>query len=142
MLSWCVLLAVACSANAAQKDERISSVRLRRPNIVIRGANLNRVEVWALPTGTGFEHDEHSVLGGAVRKGGAGATETWIFRLPPCDKSQLMLASEIVAVGFNASGAEIARKPLPDMGAIAVYETLCVKEGSAAGVAARERVTP
>jgi hypothetical protein len=100
---------------------------LKRPNIVIRGANLSKVEIWALPTGTGFEHDEHAVLGTAVRKGTAGAMELWVFRLPPCDSSHLMLASGIAVVGFDVSGAEVGRKELPSMGAMEVYQTFCVK---------------
>jgi hypothetical protein len=129
LLSCSALIVLACqsAALAATGGQRISSAVLKRPNIVIRGANLSKVEIWALPTGTGFEHDEHAVLGRAVRKGAAGAKELWIFRLPPCDSRNLMLASGILVVGFDASGAEVGRKELPSMGAMEIYQTFCVK---------------
>jgi hypothetical protein len=38
-----------------------------------------------------------------------------------------MLASGILVVGFDASGAEVGRKELPSMGAMEIYQTFCVK---------------
>lgn len=73
LLSWCLLvgLCLQSSKGVADEDQRVSSVELKRPNIVIRGANLSKVQVWALPTGTGMG-DAHLIFGNAARKGAAG----------------------------------------------------------------------
>jgi hypothetical protein len=100
-------------------------VQLKRPNIVIRGANLSKVEIWALPTGT-VMGDEHLVFGSAVRKGSAGSNEVWMLRLPKCSTEEDgCLTAEIVAVGFDTSGREVGRKDLTGLGAIELYKTLC-----------------
>jgi hypothetical protein len=128
LLSWCVLVGVSLhgSAAAGGNGDRVLSIQLKRPNVVIRGSNLSKVEIWALPTGTGLG-DQHLVFGSAVRTGRAGAAEKWVFRLPPCDSANLTLASAIVAVGFDRTGTEVGSKQLPNTSAMQLYDTLCVK---------------
>ena len=127
LLSCCLFSGITCCAQAAGCVQRIDSVKLTRTSILIRGAYLNKVELWALPTGTGFEHDEHFVFGRAARRGHPGPHETWLLPLPRCNSSNLALASGIDAVAFDKKGAVVARKQLPGTGAMAVYDTLCVR---------------
>lgn len=130
-LSCCLFAGLCCQSSAVAADggQRVSSVQLKMPDIVIRGAHLSRVEVWALPTGTGLG-DQHLVFGTAERKGAAGAGEIWVLRLPRCAEEigEDYLAAQIVAVGFDSAGAEVGRHELePSLGAIELYKTLCAR---------------
>src|SRR5438477_10525618 len=60
----------------------IRSTGVKRPNIVVLGANLSKVEIWAIPTGTGIMPDEYILLGTANRRNAAGHNEVWAFPYP------------------------------------------------------------
>jgi hypothetical protein len=50
----------------------VLNVGIKRPNLVVRGANLSKVEPWAIPSGTGITPDDvprRSAGGAAARKG-------------------------------------------------------------------------
>ena len=49
-------------ATPVTKCALLRSIEVKRPSIVIRGAYLGRVEVWAVPTGTGITPDEYSLV--------------------------------------------------------------------------------
>jgi hypothetical protein len=94
-----------------------------RPNLVIRGAYLHRVEVWAIPTGTEITPDEYARLGDAKRSNAAGPKELWLFPIPPCPTG--ISATGIFAKGFDAQGIPIGTKSLPYNGASELYDALC-----------------
>jgi len=98
----------------------IRSIRVKRPSIVVRGANLSRVEVWAVPTGTGITPDEYALLGTANRRNAAGQNEVWVFPIP----SGPLSATDIFAKGFNAEGKRVGTKSLPYQGASQIYHAL------------------
>jgi hypothetical protein len=85
-------------------------VRVVRPNIVVYGSYLARVEIWVEPTGT--EVGE-SVIGEAKRAGRAGGHEKWIFAI-----SQLtgyphpIMVVNILAKGYDARGKMVGEKSL------------------------------
>ena len=115
----------AVAAVAAPHHSQLRTVQVRRPNIVISGANLSRVELWAVPTGTGITPDEYVLLGTAKRTNTAGSQEIWVFPIPPCKSDTRLLATEVFAKGFSANGDAIGTKSLPYSGASAVDEALC-----------------
>ena len=123
----CLFLAIGLGSIAAQEKarSRLQSVEVKRPNIVIRGAHLDRVEVWKIPTGTGITPDEYEHLGNATRTGQAGADETWIFPIPSCSNDQSIMATEVFAKGYDAKGTLIGKKSLPDIVASAILRALC-----------------
>jgi hypothetical protein len=88
----------------------VRMVKVVRPNIVVYGSCLSRVEVWVEPTGTGVRE---SVIGEAKRVGRAGAHEKWIFAI-----SQLtgyphaIMAVNLFAKGYDARGKVIGSKSL------------------------------
>jgi hypothetical protein len=98
----------------------IRSAGVKRPNIVVRGANLSKVEVWAIPTGTGITPDEYSLLGTANRSNAAGQKEVWVFPIP----SGPLSATGIFAKGFDAEGKLVGTKLLPYQGASQIYDAL------------------
>ena len=92
---------------------------------------MSKVEVWAIPTGTGITPDEYTLLGTAKRRNAAGQSDVWSFPIP----SKPIAATEIFAKGFDAQGKEVARKSLSYAGASQIYDALW-------GNGQKERVTP
>jgi len=115
------------SAQTASGRPRLLGAEIARPNIVVHGAFLSRVEVWAVPTGTGITPSEYILLGKAVRSNVAGPKETWLFRIPPCATDTRLLATEIFVQAFDGFGVNIGKKSLPsaNAGASAVHAALC-----------------
>ena len=98
----------------------IRSTGVKRPNIVVLGANLSKVEIWAIPTGTGIMPDEYILLGTANRRNAAGQNEVWAFPIP----SGPLSVTDIFAKGFDAEGKLVGTKPLPYQGASQIYDAL------------------
>jgi hypothetical protein len=102
----------------------LNSVAIKEPNIVIRGAYLHRVEVWAVPSGTGITPDEFVLLGKATRISQPGNNERWIFLIPSCTDTRLT-ATEIFVRAYDPSGKPLGKRSLPYVGVSAVYDALC-----------------
>jgi hypothetical protein len=117
----CALISLPLSAvsQVPKPHTAIRTVEVQRPNIVVRGANLAKVEIWAVPTGTQITPDMYALLGTAKRRGVAGNHEIWVFPIP-----EPMLATGIFAKGFDAKGNAVGTKPLPYYGATDLYEAL------------------
>jgi hypothetical protein len=52
-MAFCLLLIPAIRVSAAQttREPTLNRVEVKRPNVVIHGANLSKVELWAMPSG-------------------------------------------------------------------------------------------
>ncbi|GAF25289.1 hypothetical protein MTCOM_20700 [Moorella thermoacetica] len=75
----------------------IASFTIAWPYLVVQVKNLARVEIWAVPTGTGITEKDYQLLGQAVKKSEIAGQQLWTFPIP--DKP--ILATEIFAKGFN-----------------------------------------
>ena len=111
-------------AQSAAGRPRLLGVEITRPNIVVHGAYLNRVEVWAIPTGTAITASRYVLLGKATRTSFAGIREIWQLRIPPCTDTRLQV-TEIFVQAFDSFGVNIGKKSLPFEGATAVHQALC-----------------
>jgi hypothetical protein len=69
------IIAATVTVSANQRHSQIRSIEVRRPNIVVRGSHLNKVQIWAIPTGTGITLNQYTLLGNAKRSSAAGANE-------------------------------------------------------------------
>jgi hypothetical protein len=113
---------------APQPDNaKLRSVQIKRPNVFIRGTYLSKVEVWAVPTGTGITPEQFVLLGNARRTTSTGVEELWSFPIPPCETDTRLLATEVFVKGFNGKGDVAGTKSLPYSGATAVHGALCGK---------------
>jgi len=81
---------------------------------------LSKVELWAIPTGTGITPDEYTLLGTAKRRNAAGQNEIWVFPIP----SGPLSVTDIFAKGFDGQGRLIGTKSLPEKGASQIYDAL------------------
>ena len=115
---------VGASAQPSAGRPRLLGAEVTRPNIVVHGAYLNRVEIWAVPTGTGITPAQYVLLGKATRTSFAGMRETWQLRIPSCTDPRLQ-ATEIFVQGFDSFGVNIGKKSLPFEGASALHQALC-----------------
>ena len=124
-----LLTAVMAAAAAPQLNQsELRTVQVKRPRIVIRGAYLSKVEVWAVPTGTGITPKEFMLLGNADRANPAGHNEMWVFRIPSCKTNARLLATEVFVTGFGDKGDVVGSKSLPYTGASELHEALCGKQ--------------
>lgn len=121
-----VLLSVALGASPTtakrQKHAELRAVSVKRPNIVVRGSYLRKVEIWAVPTGTAIS-PEGRLVGNAKRSNGAGQKETCLF--PIACQSPLIPSTEIFAKAFDVKGSQVGRKSLPYSGTSENAQALC-----------------
>lgn len=123
----CLLLGFGVEFIAASQGmhPQLRAIDVRRSNLVIRGAYLDKIEIWAIPTGTGITPDEYVLLGNAKRSSAPGPNEIWLFQIPQCATDNFLLATEVFAKAFDAKGTLIGKKLLPYNGASALHEALC-----------------
>lgn len=123
-----LLIAVCLSSSTALQEHHRSELRsiavgLKESRISVRGNYLGKVEIWAVPSGTGITPDEFTLLGDAKRRTATGENERWIFPYS-CSDARLT-ATEIYAKGFSRNGKQIGKKSLPFVGVSSVYDGLC-----------------
>jgi hypothetical protein len=105
-----------------QKHSELRAIAVKRPNIVVRGSYLGKVEIWAVPTGTAIS-PEGGLVGKARRNNAAGEKETWLFPIV-CD-SPLIPSTEVFVKAFDVKGNQVGRKSLPYGGAGDIAQALC-----------------
>lgn len=94
----------AYKSGSNQSSASLTAFRLEKPNFVAEGTNLSKVEVWAVPTGTNVTEDQYQKLGEAtLTNTGSTSTQRWVFQIP----REAVLATDIIAKGFNMKGASV-----------------------------------
>jgi len=108
-------------------ESKILKISIEKPNLVIHGFNLSRVEVYAIPTGTGIDIEKIRPIGNAVKSYELRTTyftrdkeQTWIFPI----SNVPILITHVFAKGFDSNGKEIGKVELPIVGATALNEAL------------------
>jgi hypothetical protein len=110
-------------SDSPARNAQLRAVKIKRPNIVIRGAYLGRVEVWAEPSGTEITEDAYYRVGTAKRTNHGGGDEVWIF--PITCPSTWIISTSVFVKAFDASGSYVATKSLPYFGVTDVANALC-----------------
>jgi hypothetical protein len=124
----CLLLIPTIAVSAAQtvRQPKLNRLEVKQANVVIHGANLSKVELWAVPTGTGVTPDMAVMVGSATRSSTAGSKEIWLFSLEPCPlDAKAISATEVFVTAYDSHGKVVGTKSLPYYGATDVYEGLC-----------------
>lgn len=111
----------AIHARERENPGKLYGFEVAKPNFLVDGANLSKVEVWFWPTGTGIT--KAAFIGTARRITGPGVHEKWVLRIPPD-----LLAVEIFATAFDKAGNIIGKKSLPYTGASALCDALYGKK--------------
>ena len=115
------LLGLPVDAASATKQAQLQSVEAQRPDIVIHGSYLAKIQVWAVPTGTGITPDEYVLIGHARRQTAAGQNERWFFEVD-CGS---LLATQVFVTAFDKKGRPVGTKSLPFTGASEINDALC-----------------
>ncbi len=89
-------------------------------NFVALGRGLSKVEVRAVPPGTGAGGSEYALLGEAKLTAGTSTLQTWTLAVP----DHPMPATQIFARGFGPSGMDAGVIFLPYSGMAALYDAL------------------
>lgn len=100
---------------------KLYEFKIVRPDFVVTGADLARVEVWLWPTGTGITNP--ALIGVAKRVTNSGKREKWVLRIPPD-----LLAVKIFATAFDNAGDVVGKKSLPYPDLNALYEAMYGKK--------------
>ena len=109
---------IAIIGNAAAGA--LGDFEVLKPELIIRGANLSKVELWAVPAGTGITEKDFIRLGDATLAAEDSAGQTWRFLIPKDPVS----ATSIFAKGFDGTGIEAGRVQLPFTGEAKVADAL------------------
>ncbi|WP_338827032.1 stalk domain-containing protein [Neomoorella thermoacetica] len=99
---------------------RLTSFTIARPNLVVKGQHLARVEIWAIPTGTGITEKDYTLLGQAGKQAETSGEQVWIFPIP----KETILATALFARGYDEQGRDAGRISLPVEGVTALNKAL------------------
>lgn len=92
----------------------------KRPNFEIESRGLTRVEVWAVPTGTGITARDHYRIGVAKKHSDINRLQSWLLSIP---KDPLSV-TEIYVKGFDYNNKEVERMSLAASGATEIHSVL------------------
>lgn len=92
----------------------------KRPNFEIESRGLTRVEVWAVPTGTGIGSKDHHQIGVAKKHSEINRIQYWLLPIP----KEELLVTEIYVKGFDYNNKEVERMSLAAFGASEIHQVL------------------
>jgi len=99
----------------------ILSFTVERPDFVVHGTDLSRVEIWVVPTGTGITEADYQKLGDAALSGtDTNGIKTWTLAIP----QEEFLATDILARGFDENGETLSDVSLGITGATEIHDEL------------------
>jgi hypothetical protein len=99
----------------------INTFSVQKPDFVVNGSELSKVEIWAVPTGSGVTESNYELLGSATLQSDSDPTaQVWTLPIPAAP----VLATAIFAKGFDANGAAAANLSLPYNGATEIYDAV------------------
>ncbi|MGI9950961.1 stalk domain-containing protein [Moorellaceae bacterium AZ2] len=98
----------------------LTEFSIEPPDFVVKGKDLSRVEIWAVPTGTGIMEKDLYQLGLARLQGEVEGQQIWAFPLP----RETIMATHIFAQGYDADGQLVGRIYLPFTGVTEINQAL------------------
>lgn len=98
----------------------ITTFEVIRPDFVVKGERLTKVEVWAVPTGTGISEESYSLIGTMRLMSDVEGAQEWRLTIP----SQPILATEIFVQGYDLSDVKTNKRSLVILGATELYNLL------------------
>lgn len=104
--------------NIENKAPIIKGISIEKPNLVVTGQNLSKVQIHFVPTGTGI--DPETTRGfDAIKQSEKNGAQVWIYQYP-----NDLLITNIFAKGFDSKGNLIGKVNLPIAGASALADAL------------------
>ena len=97
---------------------KITAFLVARPNLIVDGSNLSKVEIWAVPVSvTEIYESDYKLVGNATLQSGSDPlTQIWALPIP----AEPVAAIEIFAKGFDLKGEFVGQMSLPYLGAVQI----------------------
>lgn len=95
----------AASKKAASSPSFLYGASVEKPNLVVRGKNLSKVEIWAVPLGANITEKDYELLGVATKDGVASdGSDEWLFPIPTTP----LQVAQIFAKAYDKGGVFFA----------------------------------
>lgn len=107
-------------SSPATETAGITDFQVARPDLVVTSAGLARVEIWAVPTGSGITEADYTKIGDAKLTSTTSLTQIWILTIP----ADPISAAVIFAKGFSSDGKATGEFNLPLSGETEIYNVL------------------
>lgn len=85
------------------KTSEITSFGVEKPNFVVYGKNLSKVEIWGVPSGTGVGEDSYYMLAEAKIENESSVSQKWVAKIP----SEPQLLTSVFVKGTSTSGESL-----------------------------------
>lgn len=121
LISGFFLLSQNSGTSSSQSLPTILDVSVQNNSFVVKGRNLNQVEVWAVPSGTDIGQEAYQKIGDATPSQATTSTDqTWTLAVP----SSPMLITQLFARGYGENGISTGDVFFPYTGATEIYQAL------------------
>lgn len=100
----------------------LTAFLVARPNLIVDGSNLGKVEIWAVPASANeISEEDYKLLGAAaLQPGGDSLTQIWTLPIP----AEPVTSTEIFAKGFDMRGDFVGQISLPYLGATQIWNAI------------------
>ncbi len=115
-----ITLIVATRPGVKPGESKLETFVVQKPYLIATGKALSKVDIIAVPTGTGITEADYQILGSAQLQGEQDGTQLWRLAIP----NDPVLATEIFAQGYATNGTKTNKISLPITGATEIYNTL------------------
>lgn len=106
-----------------QQPGAVTAFLVARPNFIVDGSELSRVEIWAVPVSSKeISESDYQLIGNAMLQSGAEDPLIQIWTLPIPKES--IAATEIFAKGFDMKGEFVGQMSLPYLGATQIFNAI------------------
>jgi hypothetical protein len=110
---------IIAAPTESQPEADMTAFLVAKPNLVVNGTALARVEVWAVPEGDRVTENDHELLGNvSLHAGSPSSTQIWSMPIP----AESVAAVEIYARSFDGAGRVVGQMSLPYLGVSQIYE--------------------
>lgn len=117
------------NSGAVSNFDAVTSFTVEKPNFVIKGRDLSRIDVYGVPTGTNVTETDIKSLGKPVLKSTDAGIQTWTLEIP---KSPMLL-TDIYVIGYDKNDKPAGSLSLGITGATVINDALWGKGTPATG---------
>lgn len=100
----------------------LTAFLVARPNLIVDGSNLGKVEIWAVPASANeISEEDYRLVGNAIlQAGGDSLTQIWALPIP----TEPVSSTEIFAKGFDMKGEFVGQMSLPYLGSTQIWNAV------------------
>ena len=119
VVTFIAICMVAIFSFSKTHQAEIFTFTIQKPYFEVTGRNISRVEVWAIPTGTGIKVEDQVLLA-VMERVSDKPQQIWHASIP----TEPLLVTTIYIKAFDANNHVVSQKGLPFTGATELYDAL------------------